>query len=258
MRFALLADIHGNSIALDAVLEDVRSRGGTDGYLFLGDLAAMGPDPIGVLERATSLEGARFVRGNTDRYIVTGERPDWYRRDASHSESDLRRLDLAIATSLAWTQGVVTAAGWYDWLAALPSDLRIELPDGTRLLAVHASHRRDDDPSLRPTASDDELRELLADAGADLVCAGHTHRAMDRRLGPKLRVVNPGSLSNPLPSEPEIRAGYALLDARVDGYTVELHRVDYDHDAFAESLRRVHHPEADRLIGLQRGSEPVR
>lgn len=255
MRLALIADIHGNSIALDAVLQDIRSRGGVDGYLFLGDLAAIGPDPIGVLERITSLDGARFVRGNTDRYIVTGERPDWYKRDQTHTEADLHRIDLGIANSLAWTQGVVTAAGWYDWIAALPSELRIRLPDGTRLLAVHASPRRDDDPGLRPTASDNELRELVGDVDADLVCAGHTHRAMDRRLGPKLRVVNPGSLSNPLPSEPDIRGGYGLLEARADGYTVELRRVDYDHDAFAASLRRVHHPAADFITGLQRRPE---
>ena len=75
MRIAILSDIHGNSIALDAVLGDLERRGGADQHWLLGDLVAMGPDPIGVLERITALPNASFVRGNTDRYLVTGERP---------------------------------------------------------------------------------------------------------------------------------------------------------------------------------------
>src|SRR5258705_5431915 len=75
MRIALLSDIHGNTIALDAVLGDVEANGGADEHWVLGDLVALGYDPAGVLERLTSLPNPLFVRGNTDRYVVTGERP---------------------------------------------------------------------------------------------------------------------------------------------------------------------------------------
>ncbi len=51
MRIALLSDIHGNSIALEAVLEDIQAQGDVDAYWVLGDLAAIGYDPVGVLER---------------------------------------------------------------------------------------------------------------------------------------------------------------------------------------------------------------
>ncbi len=74
MRLALLSDVHGNPIALDAVLGDIDARGGADGYWVLGDLVAQGYDPAGVLRRLTALPNARFVRGNTDRYTLTGER----------------------------------------------------------------------------------------------------------------------------------------------------------------------------------------
>ena len=67
MRIALLSDIHGNSVALDAVLRDVQAQGNADEYWILGDLVAIGPDPIGVLERLSELEEAFYVRGNTDR-----------------------------------------------------------------------------------------------------------------------------------------------------------------------------------------------
>lgn len=75
MRLAIFSDIHGNPIALDAVLADIRARGGVDAYLVLGDLAAIGYDPVSVLERLVALPNVRFVRGNTDRYVVTDERP---------------------------------------------------------------------------------------------------------------------------------------------------------------------------------------
>ena len=67
--------MHGNPIALDAVLADLAAQGGADGYLVLGDLVAIGHDPVGVLERLVALPGVRFVQGNTDRYVVTGQWP---------------------------------------------------------------------------------------------------------------------------------------------------------------------------------------
>ena len=65
MRIALLSDIHGNFVALDAVLRDVSARGEVDGYWVLGDIVALGPDPVRVLERLTALPNATIIRGNT-------------------------------------------------------------------------------------------------------------------------------------------------------------------------------------------------
>ncbi len=50
-RIAVIADIHGNSLALDAVLEDIKRNGGVEAYWFLGDYVAIGPDPLGVMQR---------------------------------------------------------------------------------------------------------------------------------------------------------------------------------------------------------------
>ncbi|HEV2659453.1 MAG TPA: metallophosphoesterase, partial [Ktedonobacteraceae bacterium] len=75
MRIALLSDIHGNTLALDAVLADIAEQGEVDRYWILGDFSSLGYDPVGVLERITKLPNVSFVRGNHDRYTVTGERP---------------------------------------------------------------------------------------------------------------------------------------------------------------------------------------
>lgn len=255
MRLAIFADVHGNSIALDAVLADVERRGSADGYLILGDLTNVGPDPVGVLERLTRLENARFVRGNGDRYVVTGELPSWF--EAGKSAAEIAAIRVELAASLGWTRGAVTVAGRYEWLAALPFELRFALPDGSRVLCVHATQRRDDEYSLSPDRSDDELRALLAGADAELVLAGHTHRPLDRTLGDRLRLVNPGCVSNPLPFLDDLRAGWSLLDAGPAGHSVTSFLVEYDHDAVAAHARRVHHPAAEFIAGLQRVPLPT-
>ena len=70
---AVMADMHGNSLALRAVLADLAAVGGAEAVLILGDLAVFGPDPVGVLKLLQQFETAFFVQGNTDRYLV-GER----------------------------------------------------------------------------------------------------------------------------------------------------------------------------------------
>jgi predicted phosphodiesterase len=248
MRLGLISDIHGNSIAFDAVLGDVARAGGVDRYVVLGDLAAIGPDPVGVLERLRVLPAA-IVRGNTDRYLITGDRPKHF--FGAETEEQRIGMRIAYADSFSWTQGVITAAGWYDWIAALPFDTRIDLPDGTRLRGLHGTHRADEENSLRPDASDDELSALLDGCDAELLCVGHTHLALDRRLGPELHLVNPGCVSNPIRPDGGL-ASYAIIDASADGYSVEPRRVDYDHDAFAAQLRAVHHPASDYIVDLHR------
>jgi predicted phosphodiesterase len=247
MRIAVFADVHGNPIALDAVLRDVDVRGGADEYWVLGDLAALGYDPAGALARLASLPNVRIVRGNTDRYVVTGDRPpDAPTPAAVQAKPALVPQLVDVEQGFAWAQGYLTAAGWLDWLAALPVEQRRTLPDGTRLLGVHASPGHDDGPGLGPGASDEELGARVGDCAADLVCAGHTHRAMDRLVhdarGCSVRVFNVGSVSNPNPGGPDRRASYALLEADAAGYRIALYRVAYDYGAVIEAIRRCRYP----------------
>ncbi len=245
---ALISDIHGNRVALDAVLADCASAGVAE-YWVLGDLVALGPDPVGVLERLTALPNARFIRGNTDRYVVTGDRPPPYAHDVG-ADPALLRVYAEVAGTFAWTQGALTAGGWLDWLAGLPLELRETLPDGTDFLGVHAAPGTDDGDGIQPDAPNDALRALLAGCGADLICVGHTHLALDRALE-RWRVVNPGSVSNPRGHD--LRASYVLLDADADGYRCAHRRVDYDRAQVVARLRAQRHPGAEFIIRHMRG-----
>ncbi len=244
MRIALFSDIHGNSIALDAVLADIQAQGGVDAYWVLGDLVAIGPDPVGVLERLFELPEAYFVRGNTDRYVVTGARP---KPTPEEVKADLHLLPVfaEVMGGFAWTQGAVTSTNWLTWLAALPLEQRILLPDGTRLLGVHASPGCDDGDGVHPALIETELYSLLSDCHADLVCVGHTHWPLDLRLN-GVHLINLGSVSNPM--TPDLRASYFILAADVSGYRIQQRRVEYDHQAVIAAVQRVQHPAADYII----------
>jgi predicted phosphodiesterase len=250
MKIALLSDIHGNLVALDAVLADARSQG-VDQFWIIGDFSAIGPEPVAVLGRLADLESAVCIRGNTDRYLYTGEAPP---PDLTQvlARPELVPLYANIAASFAWTRGYVTAGSWLEWFERLPLDGRLTLPSGVRMLAVHASPGTDDGEGVHPGRSSGDLRALLGDADADVVFVGHTHEPMARRLENAL-LVNLGSVSNP--KGRDVRASYVVLAATASGTQLEFRRVAYDYDAFAESVRRSRHPAAAFILSHQRGEQ---
>lgn len=248
-RMALLSDIHGNPIALDAVLADIQSQGGVDEYWILGDLVAIGPQPIQVLEQLDQLPNKRLVRGNTDRYVTNGDRPYPSHTDVLADHSLLPRL-IEVTNSFSWTQGFVTSHGWLLFLDALPLEERTVLPDGTRLLGVHASPGNDDGPGIHPELDEADLVAALAGCEADLICVGHTHWPMNIRVG-DIHMINLGSVSNP--RIPSLGASYVILEADQTGYRVQHRQVDYDREAVIALLHQVRHPARDFNAGFMRG-----
>jgi predicted phosphodiesterase len=206
MKLALLSDVHANLVALEAVVADIEARGGADGFLVLGDLVAHGYDPVGVLQRLASLPNIRFVRGNTDRHLAEDRLAMLWER--SLVGEDGFEVAIEMAHSYGWTQGLLTGAGWLQWLATLALEYRMTLPDGSSLLGVHAAPGTDEGPGLRPTHNEDELRALIGGCDAHVLVVGHTHWPLDRIVD-GVRIVNVGSVSNPFP--PDLRACYASM-----------------------------------------------
>ena len=230
MRLAILSDIHGNPVALDAVLADIQSQSEVDAYWVLGDFAALGYDPVTPLEKITALSHASFTRGNTDRYVVTGDLP--VQPEKALEDPALLPKVIEAARSFSSTRGYVSAAGWLG------------------LLGVHASPGKDDGPGIQSKHSDDKLEQRLAGCEADLVIVGHTHVPLDRQVG-RIHVINLGSISNPVTLG--LQASYVLLDADVNGYSIQLRRVDYDREAVIKAIEQSRHPTPSFLIGFMRG-----
>jgi putative phosphoesterase len=249
MRIALLADIHGNTIALDAVLKDIEAQGGVDGYWLLGDYSANGFDPAGVLDRLMALPNAAAIYGNADRYSVTDDRPFPSIDDAAANPALLPVL-VEVAGNFGWVRGYLQGRGSFDWMRDLPMEHRTVLPDGTRVLLVHGSPGTDADPGLHPAHSDAEVDVLLQGCEADLICVGHFHMALDRTVNGR-RVINPGPVSNAF--APDLRASYAILDALADGHSFSFHRVEYDIPAAIEAIKRSGSPGAAFAIRFLEG-----
>jgi predicted phosphodiesterase len=239
MRIAVFSDIHGNRVALDAVLADIRARGGADAYWVLGDTVAIGADPVGVLERLAELPTATFVQGNTERYVLTDERPYPSTEDVLTDPSLLLRL-MQVTNSFAWTQGAVTSAGWFAWLSALPVEQKRSLPDGTRVLLTHVAPGVNDGPGIHPELSDEAVAAMVSGCQADLVVVGHTHWPLERRVA-AVHVVNDGSVSNPWSTD--LRASYALIAVCLDA------RLLHDQHMTCEPLGR-NAPVGDELVLL--------
>jgi putative phosphoesterase len=243
MRIAILSDIHGNDLALRAVLKEIEANGGADRYWILGDLVAIGPAPIQVLKTLQQLPEPIIIRGNTERYVCTGDRPTLTLDEAAADPALLRQL-LEVEGDFSWTQGAVTAAGWFDWLSHLPLEHRDTLPDGTTVLCVHASPNRDDGSGIRQDLSRQQIEPLLEGCQEELLCVGHTHLPISMAVAGK-QILNPGCVSNPIGQD--VRAQYAMIIADEWGYELRFHAVDYDQSAVINVLERIRHP-ARRFI----------
>ncbi len=235
-RLAVLSDIHGNLLALEAVLADIAAQGAPDATWVLGDLVAFCPWPSETLARLRALPEVAFLQGNTDRYVVTGRRPvapvrspdDW----ASIPETLTGR-----DANFRWTVERLSYAE-YEFLRDLPPRLEMDVPGYGGVLAVHATPV-DDEANLYPGTPDEEVLGYLAGLDARLVLYGHTHRPVDRTVG-GVRLVNDGSVGLPLDGDP--RPAYALLDFEGGECTVTIRRVAYDAEAVIAELERVGHP----------------
>jgi putative phosphoesterase len=253
MRIALLSDIHGNLLALEAVLADIERRGGVDATWVLGDMCALGYDPSGVLDRLSQLPNLTVIRGNSEDSL-TGERPRPTIEEARQNP-DLIPILAEVAGNFAWVQGHLAASGWFDWIIDLPETQRATLPDGTRALLVHIAPQSNTGDGLHHALTEDEFLRRVGDCQADLVLVGHFHVPLDRTVN-GVRVINPGSVG--VPFAPDLRAAYALLTADEHGYQVDFCRVDYDRDAVVHELRRLRHPGADFLIAYLTGQRRAR
>ena len=197
-RIALYSDIHGNLVALGAVLRHIEEFGPAERYC-LGDLVGYGPDPAGVIEKVRST-GHPVIRGNYDQGV--GDRSGacgcYYATDQAKSDG---------AASYAFTERAV-GDGDAEWLATLITEIRLE-EAGVRVLLTHGSPRRINE-YLMPDRGESQLVRLARDAGADVVCCGHVHIPYHRsfRAEPDdpassvVHYVNSGSVGKPKDGDP--------------------------------------------------------
>jgi diadenosine tetraphosphatase ApaH/serine/threonine PP2A family protein phosphatase len=230
MRLAAIADVHGNYLALEAVIADIRALGISD-IVNLGDMASGPLDARRTVDMLMALDAAH-VLGNHDRYLIdrAPEKMGSWDRPA-HAQLDAAHLD--------WLRAVPPSAVFRDQVFlchATPANdeiywLDTVLPDGT----VAMSPR-------------ERVAQFAAGVTQPLILCAHTHLARAVRLNDGRLIVNPGSVGSPgyrdiHPYPHVVEAGspdarYAILE-RADGdWQVTFRHVPYDHAAMAALARR--------------------
>jgi putative phosphoesterase len=250
-RIAVLSDIHGNLRALEAVLTDLYAQGAPDAIWVLGDLAVFFPWPAETLDLLRALPSVTFLRGNTDRMIATGVRPEMPVRSAE----EWARMGMALGVrdgNFQWTVERLPYAD-YQFLAALPQELEMDVPGYGRVVAVHAAPGNDE-ARLFATTPDDKVRPYLVELDARLLLGGHTHFPNDRMVD-GMRLVNDGSAG--LPFDGDNRPSYVLLDFDGGQCAITFRRVAYDVEAVAAEMERVAHPMREWLVHILRTGSPM-
>jgi putative phosphoesterase len=239
-RVAVISDIHGNGVALDAVLADWERRGG-GGIVCLGDATGGGPQPNEVLTRLRALD-CEMVRGNADDWLLSGlpEHPG----DANSE---------ALEEIVAWGRERLSDDN-RAFLHRLPLTLELALAEACSLLAFHGTPRGSTERLLH-TMPDSVLAERLGDHAVTVLAGGHTH--LQGARGHRGAVLlNPGSVGVPVRAEPIERwlpdqsgwvpshAEYAIIESDRRALAVTLLRVPVEVDEVRRAAERSGMPHA--------------
>jgi predicted phosphodiesterase len=235
MRFAAISDIHGNILALEAVLADIAAQG-------IADVVNLGDHLSGPLEARRTAEllmarGLPSIAGNHDRQLIDRP-PEAMGATDRHAHGQLER-------------------GHVDWLKSLPPTLTyrddIFLCHGTpRSDTTYWLERVHPDGTVGMTPLADVAREAIG-ISASLILCGHTHIPRIARLSDGRMIVNPGSVGLPAYDDdtpvPHLmqsgtpNACYAILDRTGGGWQVTFRFVPYDNGSMADLAQRNGRPE---------------
>lgn len=239
MRTALIADIHGNLVSLEAVLADI-DRQRVDQILCLGDLATLGPQPREVMARIRAL-GCACLLGNHECFLLDRGLLDGYTDSAE------------LHAMVEWCAGLLSEAD-FDFVRSLPWLIEVQLGPGATMLCYHGSPRSNMDRIL-PTTPAAELDEMLAGHAATVMAGAHQHVHMVRQHQGRL-ILTVGSVGQPFDQWPFEEkphllpcAEYTIVDWSAGALSVELRRARIDIETVKQAARESTMPDVDFWVG---------
>jgi predicted phosphodiesterase len=242
MRIAIISDIHGNCVALDAVLKDLQELK-VDQIVCLGDAVQGGPQPAEVVARLREL-GCPVVMGNADDWLLNGI------DSGAESISEERRVRMEAVRD--WQLSRLTADD-LAFIRAFEPTLRIPLDAERTLLCYHGSPQSFDHVIL-PQTPDEEVRQFLEPQEQTIYTGGHTHMQFVRHFGRTFHF-NPGSVGvayrHDQPDE-DFRldpwAEYASLSSDSGNLSLEFRRIKFDVQSLISVYRTIGRPFAESSI----------
>jgi putative phosphoesterase len=232
MKLAFISDIHGNAIALDAVLKDIKQKE-IDQIFVLGDIAYRGPEPQRSVDLVRALN-VDVIKGNADEWVVRGVREEEV-PEAVHSAMNEERD---------WTVFNLNDES-VEYLKNLPTELKLEF-DSIHIHAFHATPTSLFDV-VQPDESNETLQEKLMQHQADIFIYGHIHKPFVRFIDGKC-VINTGSVG--LPFDGLNKSAYALVEIGENDFQASIVRVDYDVNDAIKQFRESDYPNKEFMTNL--------
>lgn len=224
MDIAVLADIHGNYIALErcldyAISHDIRT------FIFLGDY-------IG--ELAYPERTMRIVYELSDKYqcyFIKGNKEDYWINYRANGETGWSDCD-SITGSLWYAYHSLTSKD-IDFFESLPPSQLINIPDRPSITICHGSPNKVNEKLL---PNDSKTLEILSHVTTPLVLCGHTH-IQGKIEYENVRALNPGSVGVPLFSGGKTQ--FLLLHGNNGIWTDEFISLEYDIDRAIKEIHKV-------------------
>ena len=235
MRVGILSDIHGNLVALEAGLSDLRRRK-VEHVLCLGDVAATGPQPCEVIELLKPLKWS-CVLGNSDETLARdiADIPPAKEWEQLPGE-DRRRLQQLDE----WTRKQLSKSH-RAYLSTFKRTIAFNPGEGPSFLCYHGSPKSNRD-RIEATTPDDALTKYLQGYEVDIFAGGHTHTQLFRRFRDSI-IVNPGSVGLPFQVDPSgrvrnpTRADYAVVSLTGKSFGLEFLSVPYSRAELEAAVR---------------------
>lgn len=239
MQIALISDIHGNLVALEAAMAAIDALH-VDRIVCLGDVASMGAQPHKTVRYLASRD-MPMVMGNTDANLLNPPAlPD--------NANEFVQRFIAINQ---WCAEQLTSAD-RDFIQSFQSTITIPLENGRDLLCFHGSPRSYDD-IIRATTTSDALEAYFEGTSAWLLAGGHTHDPLWRRYDQSW-IINPGSVGLPvdfLENGQAVnipRVEFAVIDVTEDRFNITFHHVAYEPEPLLAAIRSSGMPHNDWFI----------
>jgi putative phosphoesterase len=225
LKVALIADVHANLPALEAVMKHAWGKG-CEAFWNAGDSVGYGafPEEVVTLLRRHAVN----VVGNYDRKVLDVKKKGGFRKQAGMPEKQM---------AFNWAYENLSEES-RRWLRSLPEQLRMEV-EGKKVLLLHASPLSPKEHLSKETPLS-RFEALAEAADADLVVCGHSHRPFTLRAKGTV-FVNPGSVGRP--DDEDARASYATVFLRKGVFRLCHYRVEYDVERAADEARRRGLPE---------------
>ena len=210
MRLAVLSDIHGNLIALEATLEEIEEEK-VDGFIVAGDMVA-GSHPVEVVNRLRKLN-CWMIRGNNENYIVrfaSGEAPNWWHtcRQWAFIRWNYKRID----------------NDTLDFIQSLPEQMTVNILGTDSIRIVHGSPRNISE-LIYPDKDITPLNIALEQTSEPVLIFGHTHVPWQIRHDGRL-ALNSGSVCGTFSGKPG--GSYAIMEWKHEHWEVQLRELNYD------------------------------